>query len=218
MFDSLLDVVSSSPWTYAVVFAFALLDAVFPVVPSETAVITAGVLAAGGDLSIALVIAVAAAGACSGDNTAYAIGRTLKDVVRERVFRGARRRHLDRAERTLQDRGGYLIVIGRFIPGGRTAVTFASGVLRFRWSRFIAFDLVAGLLWASYAGLIGYFGGKAFEESPGKGILVALVIAFGIAASVEAFRWNRRRALRLPEEAPAPAVFEAAPSEGVDSV
>src|SRR3972149_1934714 len=127
MFDSLLDVVSSSPWTYAVVFAFALLDAVFPVVPSETAVITAGVLAAGGDLSIAPVTAGAAAAPCSGDTPAYAIGRTLKDVVRERVFRGARRRHLDRAERTLQDRGGYLIVIGRFIPGGRPAVTFAPG-------------------------------------------------------------------------------------------
>jgi membrane-associated protein len=198
VFNSLLDVISGSSWTYGIVFLFALLDAVFPVVPSETAVITAAVLAASGDLSIALIIAVAAAGACLGDNLAYVIGRTLKQVVHDRLFGGGRRRHLERAERALQERGGYLIVIGRFVPGGRTAVTFASGVLRFPWPRFIAFDAVAAVLWGCYGGLVGYFGGKAFENSPTRGILLALGIAFAIAASVEGYRWYRRRALREP--------------------
>ena len=212
MFDSLLDLVSSSPWTYAVVFAFALLDAVFPVVPSETAVITAGVLSASGDLHLALVIPSAAVGAVIGDNTAYWIGRTFERFVVERVFRGERRRHLDRAELTLAERGGYLIVIGRFIPGGRTAVTFAAGVLQFPWPRFVAFDVVAGVLWASYAALVGYFGGKAFEDNPGRGILLALGIAFGVAASVEVYRWCRRRALRRGEA----SVSETVPGDGVD--
>lgn len=213
MFDSLLDAISDSGWTYVVVFAFALLDAIFPVVPSETSVIAAGVLAAAGDLSIALVIAVAASGAIVGDNLAYLIGHRLDEPVRRRLFRGARARHLERAERTLAERGGYLIVIARFIPGGRTAVTFSAGMLRFPWRRFVAFDVVAGVLWGCYAGLVGYFGGKTFEESPTKGIMLALAIAFGVAVAVESYRFVRRRRLRARDAEPA---TEPATGDGLD--
>jgi membrane-associated protein len=203
MFDSLLDVVSSSPWTYGVVFLFAFLDVIVTIVPSETAVITAGVLAASGELRIEVIILAAAAGAILGDNVAYGVGRWLGWLVQDRVFRGDRRRHLDRAERALQQRGGYLIIVGRFIPGGRTVVTFGSGVLHYPWPRFFVFDLVAGLLWASYAALIGYFGGKAFEDDPLKGILLALGIAFAIAGSVEGYRYWKRRSERKELAKPA---------------
>jgi membrane-associated protein len=193
--NSLLDVISSSPWTYAVIFLFAALDVVVPIIPSETAVITAGVLAASGELSIGLIILVAGAGAVLGDNVAYWIGRQLTGFVQRRLFKGEKQRHLDRTERALKERGGSLIVIGRFIPGGRTVVSFGAGILHYPWRRFIAYDLLAGALWATYAGLIGYFGGKAFEDSPLKGILLALGIAFLIAGGIEGIRWLRRRRL-----------------------
>ena len=196
MFDSLLDVVSSSPWTYGVVFLFAFLDVIFPVVPSETAVITSSVLAASGDLNIGVILVGAATGAVLGDNVAYWIGRLLQRAVIERTFGGKRRHHLDRAERALKERGGYFIIIGRFIPGGRTAVAVGSGVLHYPWPRFIAFDIAAGILWATYGCLVGYFGGKAFEDSPIRGILLALGIAFVVAASVEGYRWWKRRSER----------------------
>jgi membrane-associated protein len=198
VFDSLLDVVSSSPWTYGVVFLFAFLDVIFPLVPSETAVITASVLAASGELRIELIIIAAACGAILGDNLAYWLGRLLQRPVSDRLFSGEKRRHLDRAERSLKERGGYFIIIGRFIPGGRTAVAVGSGVLHYPWPRFVAFDIVAGILWATYGGLVGYFGGKAFEDSPIKGILLALGIAFAIAGAVEGYRWLKRRSERSP--------------------
>lgn len=193
VFDSLLDVISSSPWTYGVVFLLAFLDVIIPIVPSETAVITSGVLAATGDLNIAIVIVVAACGAMLGDNLAYWLGRVFTEPVQRRFFFGNRRRHLERAERAIRERGGYFVIIGRFIPGGRTVVTFGCGILHYPWPRFLAFDIAAGILWASYAGLVGYFGGKAFEDSPLKGILLALGIAFSVAAGVEAYRWFKKR-------------------------
>jgi membrane protein DedA with SNARE-associated domain len=193
VFNSLVDAISGSGWTYAVIFAIALGDVLFPLLPSETVVITAGVLAASGRLSLPLVIVCAAAGACSGDNLAYLIGRLLKVFVRERLFGGKKRRHLDRAERSLRERGGSLIIVARFIPGGRSAVTFAAGVLRYRWRRFLSFDIAAGIFWACYASLIGYFGGKAFEDHPGRGIIAALVIALVFAGLFEGVRWLRRR-------------------------
>ena len=193
MFESLTDHVSGSPWTYAFLFAIAALDVVFPIVPSETSVILAGVLASTGDLILVLVIGLAAAGAILGDNTSYWIGRTLGDRIVERFFKGERRKRVDWAEMQVTERGGYLIVVGRFIPGGRTVITLACGLLEMRWRRFIAFDVAAGIVWASYAALLGYFGGRTFEESPLKGFLVAFAIALAVTGAIEAYRYLRKR-------------------------
>jgi len=193
LFQSLTDYVSGSPWTYAFLFGVAALDVVFPLVPSETSVILAGVIASTGDLILFAVILVAAGGAILGDNTAYVIGRTVGHRLVNRFFSGERRKRIDWAEQQIEERGGYLILVGRFIPGGRTAVTLACGLLEMRWRRFIAFDVAAGLLWASYAALLGYFGGKAFEEQPWKGFVVAFVVALGITGAIELYRWLRKR-------------------------
>jgi membrane protein DedA with SNARE-associated domain len=193
MFEAFTDYVSGSPWTYAFLFGIAALDVIFPVVPSETSVILAGVLASTGDLILVLVIGLAAAGAILGDNTAYGIGRTLGHRIVERFFKGERRKRVDWAEKQVTERGGYLIVVGRFIPGGRTVITLACGLLEMRWRRFITFDVAAGLLWASYAALLGYFGGRTFEESPLKGFLVAFAIALVVTGAIEAYRYLKKR-------------------------
>jgi membrane-associated protein len=195
LFDQFTQMVAdASGWAYAVVFALAVLDAIVPVVPSETAVITAGVVASSGDLSLPLVIVAAAAGAFVGDNTAYLIGRRFGSRVEARFFSGEKaQRRIAWAERQLGTRGGELIVIGRFIPGGRTAVTVTAGTLRFSWRRFAAFDAVASLVWALYASLLGYFGGKAFENAPWKGLLLAFGIALVVTGAIELVRWALKR-------------------------
>jgi membrane-associated protein len=196
-FDSVLELVSSSPWTYAVILGIAALDVVLPLVPSETAVISAGVLAGTGDLQLGLVIAAGAAGAYAGDSSAYLLGRSADERLKRTLFRGdkgARRQAW--AERTLDRHGGPLIFGARFVPGGRTATTVSAGALRMRWARFAAFAAMAALGWASYAALMGYLGGRAFEDNP----LWGLLVGFGLAALtflvVEVVRRSRARSRR----------------------
>jgi membrane-associated protein len=192
----------ASGWAYGIIFLFAFLDVLVPVVPSEASVITAGVLAAaGGGLYLPLIIVAAACGAFLGDNTAYLVGRRFGTRATKRFLRGGKaQKTLDWAERQLTQRGGELILVARFIPGGRTAVTLAAGTLAFPWRRFAVFDAIAALIWALYASLLGYFGGRAFENAAWKGLLVALGIAFAVAAGVEIVRWylKRRRAASQP--------------------
>ena len=197
MFDLILDAIAGSNWTYLLCFALAFGDVLFPLLPAETAVIAAGALANTGDLSLGIIIVVSAAGAILGDNTAYWLGRWLKGPVQNRLFSGSG------ATSTAPSVGyeievlGTLIFVGRFIPGGRSAITFGAGVLEYPYRRFLFFDVIAGVLWASYAGLIvRVIGGEAFEESPIKGILLALAIAFIATGLVEGVRWLRRRQIR----------------------
>lgn len=183
----------STPWSYAVILGIAALDALVPVVPSETLAITGGVLASLGELHLGTVIAAAAVGAFVGDSSAYLLGRKIGDPARERLFRGGRaRRALGWAERQLAERGPYLILIARFIPGGRTATTFTAGMVRFRAVVFFPAAAVAAVAWGSYAVLLGYYGGRLFEERPLLALGVALGIAFGVTAVVELTRKLRR--------------------------
>jgi membrane-associated protein len=193
VFDELTQYVSGSPWTYAFIVAIAALDVLIPVLPSETSVILAGVLASTGDLHLGLVVVVAAAGAIIGDNIAYWIGRASESRASGWLLRGQRGKGLEWTQRQLDDRGGYLIVVARFIPAGRTLVTLACGITRFGVGRFVRWDVSAGVLWAVYAAGLGYLGGRAFEEDPWKGFVAAFAIAIGVTGVVEVVRFIRGR-------------------------
>jgi membrane-associated protein len=185
---------NASGWAYLIVFLLAYLDALVPVVPSETSVITAGVVASTGDLNLMLIVAAAATGAFLGDNTAYFIGSRFGTRINDRFFSGEKaRKRVEWAHQQVSERGGELILIARFIPGGRTVVTLSAGTLGYPWRRFVIFDAAAALGWALYASLLGYFGGHAFEAAPWKGLLLALGIAFAVAGAVEVIRWYLKR-------------------------
>jgi len=194
-FNRITDWVSGEWWAYPVIFLVAVVDAFFPVVPSETVVVIGGNLASSGDMILPLVILSGAAGAIVGDNISFGIGSWVGEKTTKRWFSSPKSlRRLEWAERTLDERGAYIIVIARFIPGGRTAVTFSAGyVPTFAWRRFIVYDVVAGFIWATYAALLGYFGGKTFEEQPWLGLLIALAIAMTAGLLIELVRHFRRR-------------------------
>lgn len=195
MFDRFVDWVSGAWWSYPVIFLVSAIDAFFPLVPSETIVITGGVLAGSGDLNLALVILAASLGAVIGDNVSYGLGTLLGERTIKRWFKSEKsQRAFLWAERQLEVRGGYLIIIARFIPGGRTAVTFSSGYVHaMKWRRFIFWDVIAAVIWGTYAAMLGFIGGRQFEKDPWKGLLLAFFVAAGVAALVELVRHLRRR-------------------------
>lgn len=194
MFDWLTEQVTNDPVTYLVVLGAAGGDVLFPLIPSETIVITAGVLAAQGDLHIWLIVPLVALGAFVGDNISYLLGRWIGDPVARWLFRGERAgRRLAWAEGAVERRGGLLIVVGRFIPGGRTASTFASGTLEMPYLRFARADAAAALIWAMYSSMLGYVGGASFKDSLWKPLALSLGLAAVAAAVTEAWRRVQRR-------------------------
>ncbi len=214
MFNEFLRLVAdASGWAYVIVLALALLDALVPIVPSEASVITAGVVAATGGMILPLVIVAAALGAFLGDNTAYYLGYRFGPRARRKIFHGKKsRKTLEWAERQLEMRGGELIAVARFIPGGRTAVTLSAGTLHYPWRRFVVFDAIAAVLWASYAALLGYFGGQAFEGAAWKGLIVALLSGGALTGVIEVVRWYLKRREKGREGPASPRADRGSPT------
>jgi membrane protein DedA with SNARE-associated domain len=188
--NGLVDFLTGSDWTYLLLFGICVGDAVLPILPSETAAIVCGIQAGRGQLSLSLVLIVAAAGAFVGDNLSYALGRWVGEPVQQRLFSGeASRRRLDWAKRFLADRGSYVLIVARFVPGGRTATTFTAGLVRLPWlRRFVPYIALAAVLWSLYAVLLGYLGGRTFRDKPFYALLLAFGIAIGITVTIEAVR------------------------------
>ena len=179
-----------SPLSYMIAFGLPCLDAVLPVLPSETVIIAFGVATAGStDPLILLIVACAAAGAFAGDNLCYLIGWRFGPWATRRFFsseKGAARK--DWAERSLARFGMGLIIVCRFIPAGRTAVTLCCGLVRYSYRRFTVAVAVAGVIWAFYAFLAGRLGGQAFEHNRVAGFAVAFGGALVISGIIELIR------------------------------
>ncbi|MDG4816431.1 DedA family protein [Micromonospora carbonacea] len=187
----------TSPWVYLVIFAVTAVDAVFPAVPGETIVVTAGVFAVGGKPDLTMVIVLAAGGALAGDHLSYAIGRRGGAHRLARLPADSRRRAgSEWARRAVDRRGGMMLTTARYVPGGRTAVTLTMGAVRYPLRSFVLFDALAAGTWAAYCGLLGYFGGLAFEREPVLGILAGIGLSVAITGLLEAARWCRLRARR----------------------
>ena len=185
---------SSSPWFYLVIFAIAIMDSVFPVVPSETMVIIGGVSAGLHELGWPFVILAAASGAFIGDNMSYFIGHFFSERLQARYQRTEKgRKRLEWAHEQIRERGGELLVTARFIPGGRTIVTLSCGITDQERRWFMSWAGTAALVWAAYATLLGFIGGRSFQDNHTKAFLVAFAIAISATLVLELIRHFRKR-------------------------
>ncbi|WP_350276508.1 DedA family protein [Kribbella sp. HUAS MG21] len=184
----------SSWWIYLALWGFAALDGFFPAVPSETLVVTAGVFAASGEPNLYAVIVVAALGAFLGDHVSYLLGRGAGGRLLDRMRPGTKRHAAVLwARQALAERGGLVLVVARYVPGGRTAVTLTMGSVRYPLRKFSAFAALAAVSWGIYCSLVGYIGGKAFEDNPLKGVVLGIGLALAVTLIVEVVRHRLKK-------------------------
>jgi membrane protein DedA with SNARE-associated domain len=189
-----LNDISGHWWFLLVILAIAFFDSVVPIVPSETTVIIGGVAAGLGNQELVLVIAAGAIGAFLGDNTAYLLGRRMSGTIHRWATRKPKRQaRLDWANTQIRQRGGLLLITARFIPGGRTALTVSSGITHQPRLWFAAWVAVAAVIWATYAALLGFVGGKTFEDDHTKAFLLAFAAAFALTVTIEIIRHTRAK-------------------------
>ncbi|MFE9041265.1 MULTISPECIES: DedA family protein [unclassified Streptomyces] len=209
MLDSMgsLRSLTAGPWIYPVVATSILLDVFLPVLPSGFLVISAataasaslGAATAPADVpSLLPLLLTAAAASMLGDFLAYRLalrgGRRLDSAIaRSRRLTVAR----ERLGTALARGGGFIVVLARFAPAGRSVVSLGAGAAGRRPEEFLPWSALAAVIWASYSVGLGWLGGAwlgATWFSAGVSTL-ALLLAGGLAGYL----------IRRPGAAPAPA-------------
>ncbi len=202
MFASLLAIAASVG--YPLLFVLVMAESAGVPVPGETALITAGVTASQGKLSIELVIAIATCAAILGDNAGYMIARRAGRGLLERPgpFARHRRKVLEMGEPFFERHGPKAVFFGRWILGLRTWASWLAGASHMPWRSFAFWNAVGAVSWATTIGLLGYFVGNAAASvlsSFGLFGLLAAVLGAGIGWWIV-----HRRAAGPPDPAAAP--------------
>ncbi|MFC5996772.1 DedA family protein [Pseudonocardia hispaniensis] len=197
------DAVLHSVWLLPVLVVLIALDGPFPVLPSETLLMSASAAAFGiGDMpGVAGLFLAALIGSALGDLAVFGIGRTSRRVLNRRIedeyefTRWVRRNLFRRPE---------IVLIGaRFVPGGRLVSTAASGRVQLPLRRFVPGSLASSALWSAYMLVVGLLWGPLVGRNAllciGAGIVMALLTA-GVFALARRIWSGRRRAAGADRE------------------
>jgi membrane protein DedA with SNARE-associated domain len=163
------------------------------VLPGETAVIVAGVVASQGHVNIVALCILVVVAAVLGDSVGYAVGRRFGGRLIELPMLQRRRPDLERALEGLRQRGPIYVFIGRFTAFFRAVMPGLAGMSKMHYRRFLIANAAGAALWGVGFTLLGYFAGTALTRieryASWFGLsLLALLIAFFVG-----FHFYRKR-------------------------
>ena len=171
----------------ALVFLLPALEAsafVGVVLPGEIGVILGGVLANQHKLALAAVLVAGVAGAIIGDSIGYWVGKRYGETLLAKIpNRILKPEHIQKAEDSVRHFGGRAVFVGRFTAALRALVPGMAGMSRVHYGRFLTWNAIGGLIWASAFVMLGYLAGSQYTqiEHYANYIGLALLVAIGIA-------------------------------------
>jgi membrane-associated protein len=164
--------------------------------PGDSLLITAGLVAATGQLNIWWLNAILMVAAVVGDSVGYAIGRRAGPRLFTRpkslLFNP---RHVERTHAFYERYGARTIVIARFVPIVRTFAPVVAGVAQMEYRQFVLYNVVGGVAWVTSMTWAGYLLGQAvpnINDHIHKVVVIVILLSF-IPIVVEVVRERRRR-------------------------
>ena len=185
---------------YWFVFLIVMLESAGIPLPGETVLVLASIYAgATGQLSLSLVIACAAAGAITGDNIGFWIGRTwgAKFLLRYGKFIHLPEERLKLGQYLFEKHGGKIVFFGRFFAFLRVLAALLAGANKYRWPPFLFFNAAGGIVWALVFGIGAFVFGDSIHRVSGPLGVIALA---GVVAGAIAVMYIVRREERKMEK------------------
>jgi membrane-associated protein len=164
--------------------------------PGDSLLLTAGLLAARGELSLVILLLTLPLAAVLGDNVGFWFGKKVGPPIFNQdnslLFR---RKNLLAAKAFYDKHGGKTITLARFMPFIRTFVPIVAGAVEMEYRRFFFFNLIGGLVWAAGVTLAGYFLGQFFPPDvlDRYFLLIIVVVIFISALPAMVHTWKEYR-------------------------
>jgi len=196
-FDFTAILSSTGPFVLAIVAVLVFIEngLLFPFLPGDSLVFAAALLVVSIGIPLWLLILVTATAAIVGDIVGYAIGARLgKRLFKPgaRIFKPSYR---DQADEFLTRYGAAALVLARFVPVVRTFVAPVVGTSSIRYRKFMLWNIVGGIAWATVLCLTGFWLGKIPAVANNVDLIaVGIVVVSVVPVAINIIR--RRRAAR----------------------
>ena len=130
-----------------------------------------------------MVVAAAAIGAILGDNAGYWIGRRFGYpwILRHQAKLRLTPRRLKLGQYLFLEHGGKVVFFGRFVALLRALAGLLAGINCMEWRRFLFFNAVGGVVWASLFGVGAYLFGRELPKTLAR---INLVLGAGAVVAV----------------------------------
>ncbi len=180
----LFDIVKQyDTWTYLILFAIIFCETGFvvtPFLPGDSLLFAAGAIAALGLLNPLFLLGLLIVAAFLGDTVNYWIGSAIGHKIYEKNYRFIKRKYIDETHAFYEKYGGKTIIFARFIPIIRTFAPFVAGIGSMSYLKFIAFNIIGGILWVLSFVLIGYFFGNMSIVKSNFSLVIFAIIFISI--------------------------------------
>ena len=169
-------------WIYGILFLIIFCETglvVTPILPGDSLLFAAGVLAGAASLNVWVLWLVVFAAALIGDNVNYSIGRFFGNAIIDsgKIDRIMKPEYIERTNAFFEKHGGKTIVLARFFPIIRTYAPFMAGVGRMKYVRFITFSALGSAAWITLCIGAGWFlGGIPFVQEHFEVIVIAIIL------------------------------------------
>lgn len=170
--------------TYTILFLIVFAETGFvvtPFLPGDSLLFAAGTIAAVDSLNIAGVVFSLMVAAVFGDTVNYWMGYFFgRKIIDNPRFPLINQEHIDKTEQFYKKHGGKTIILARFVPIVRTFAPFVAGVGVMNYRKFIAYNVIGGVLWVNLFTWTGYFFGNIpfIKENFHYAILVIVFLSF----------------------------------------
>lgn len=192
IFGNMIEIISGwiANYGYPSVFAAALLENLFPPIPSELVFPLIGFSAQTNDLGMAGAIGMAIVGAVGSTVGAIIIYFIALKIGLPTITRIGKRYHLlsesdlKKTETWFVRHGELAVFLGRLAPGIRELISIPAGIAEMNIVRFTFFTFIGSCIWSIFLTLVGFFIGDAWIRFYGNysqvfdivGITLILVI------------------------------------------
>jgi membrane-associated protein len=171
--------------------------------PGDSLLVTAGVLAAKGDLTLPVILVGVFLAAVAGDQVGYAFGRRVGPALFRRPdSRLFKKQHVERAQQYFDEHGVKTIVLARFVPVVRTFAPIVAGVARMEYRTFVTYNVLGGFLWGIGLVMAGFLLGEAFNVDKYLLPIIALIVAVSLIPVVREVVLSRRHNRSVPSSGP----------------
>ena len=172
---------------YWSVFAGIALENTGIPIPGETITIVGGFLAGSGELDYWLVLIVTIAGAVTGDNCGYWLGRIGGWQLLLKISRFFRidETKLNQAKTKLSNNAAKAVFFGRFITLLRIFAGPIAGIVEMPYLKFLFYNFAGAAVWAGVTVSLSYFVGKMIPLPQ----LIHLIAQFGLLILVVVIVW-----------------------------